>query len=300
MTLVERQFAYCGIDKNHEQGYKGQGVTILNCEGLQGSHGQDTTSVLRLVAPEATILNCDLTTIESGNGIQFWFNYKGNKYTADEMYDLVKPDILNLSLANNNHTHAGEAQMQRMVERGAILFNSIGNDDGEVPYGRFKCISITVGAVAFQSVNGLDPTIPTITNYSMPNPMFVAFEGDERLFGTSFSCPFLAGQTALLIQKYGKKNQSQMMKFLKANSKYLGDTAKYGQGIVIMPEGEAPHEEDVVPLILNDVTADRWSYQAIKYCSDKGYLKGYPDGSFRPEKPVTREELAVIIQRMGL
>ena len=36
--------------------------------------------------------------------------------------------------------------------------------------------------------------------------------------------------------------------------------------------------------------------QAVKYCSEKGY----PDGSFKPEKPVTREELAVIIQRMGL
>jgi hypothetical protein len=29
-----------------------------------------------------------------------------------------------------------------------------------------------------------------------------------------------------------------------------------------------------------------------------GLLKGYPDGSFGPDKPVTRAELAVILDRM--
>lgn len=36
----------------------------------------------------------------------------------------------------------------------------------------------------------------------------------------------------------------------------------------------------------------RWSYQAIREALEDGALTGYPDGSFKPDKPVTREELA--------
>jgi hypothetical protein len=41
----------------------------------------------------------------------------------------------------------------------------------------------------------------------------------------------------------------------------------------------------------------RWSEQAMRWAIDAGIMEGYPDGTFRPEKPVTREELAVMLQR---
>lgn len=47
-----------------------------------------------------------------------------------------------------------------------------------------------------------------------------------------------------------------------------------------------------------DVAPDRWSCGAIQFCKDNGLLKGYDDGTFKPEKQVTREELAVVIQRL--
>lgn len=46
----------------------------------------------------------------------------------------------------------------------------------------------------------------------------------------------------------------------------------------------------------------RWSYQAIREALEDGALTGYPDGSFKPDKPVTREELAqfyVNIKKLG-
>ena len=36
----------------------------------------------------------------------------------------------------------------------------------------------------------------------------------------------------------------------------------------------------------------RWSYAAICEAIQDGVLSGYPDGSFKPDRPVTREELA--------
>lgn len=46
----------------------------------------------------------------------------------------------------------------------------------------------------------------------------------------------------------------------------------------------------------DDITG-RWSEADIRWCIEHGLLKGYPDGSFRPDKPVTREELAVVLRR---
>ena len=46
----------------------------------------------------------------------------------------------------------------------------------------------------------------------------------------------------------------------------------------------------------------RWSYQAIRDALEDGALTGYPDGSFKPDRPVTREELAqfyVNIKKLG-
>ena len=42
----------------------------------------------------------------------------------------------------------------------------------------------------------------------------------------------------------------------------------------------------------------RWSEAAICRCIKRGIVKGYPDGSFKPEKPLTREEACVMLDRL--
>ncbi len=44
-----------------------------------------------------------------------------------------------------------------------------------------------------------------------------------------------------------------------------------------------------------DVEGTRWSAPAIAAVKNAGILSGYPDGTFRPEQPVTREELAAAL-----
>ncbi len=51
--------------------------------------------------------------------------------------------------------------------------------------------------------------------------------------------------------------------------------------------------------IYTDVTSDMPSYKAIKWATEKGYVKGYPDGSFHPKDPVTREQLQIELWRMA-
>lgn len=43
---------------------------------------------------------------------------------------------------------------------------------------------------------------------------------------------------------------------------------------------------------------DHWAAPQIRWAINEGLLKGYPDGSFKPDKPVTRAELAVILHRI--
>ena len=47
----------------------------------------------------------------------------------------------------------------------------------------------------------------------------------------------------------------------------------------------------------NDVTANYWAANAIAICAKLGWINGYPDGSFRPDRNVTRAELMAMINR---
>ena len=47
-----------------------------------------------------------------------------------------------------------------------------------------------------------------------------------------------------------------------------------------------------------DVAEDSWAYQAVAQLSDQGVIDGYPDGTFRGDKNVSRYELAQIIARL--
>lgn len=47
-----------------------------------------------------------------------------------------------------------------------------------------------------------------------------------------------------------------------------------------------------------DVPETHWAYKAIEALAEQGILNGYEDGTFKPEQPVTRAEIATIISRI--
>ena len=47
-----------------------------------------------------------------------------------------------------------------------------------------------------------------------------------------------------------------------------------------------------------DVSTSDWAYRAVSDLSDRGMIEGYPDGTFRGEKNITRYELAQIVARL--
>lgn len=47
-----------------------------------------------------------------------------------------------------------------------------------------------------------------------------------------------------------------------------------------------------------DINLDRWSYASIKAIAERGIMYGYPNGNFLPTSFITRQEMAVVLQRM--
>lgn len=55
---------------------------------------------------------------------------------------------------------------------------------------------------------------------------------------------------------------------------------------------------EVMELKFKDVEESRWSFKAIDYVTDKGYMKGFPDGTFKPSEPLTREQMAQVLYNL--
>jgi len=47
-----------------------------------------------------------------------------------------------------------------------------------------------------------------------------------------------------------------------------------------------------------DITRSHWAYGSISSAFEKGWITGYPDGSFRPNSKLTRGEALTIVNRM--
>lgn len=49
------------------------------------------------------------------------------------------------------------------------------------------------------------------------------------------------------------------------------------------------------PIDFTDVPADFWSYQAIRWAYERGFMSGYPDGSFQPSQPISRLQAVLVL-----
>lgn len=48
----------------------------------------------------------------------------------------------------------------------------------------------------------------------------------------------------------------------------------------------------------SDVESDSWAYEAVASLSDQNIVEGYPDGTFKGDKHITRYEMAQITARL--
>jgi hypothetical protein len=51
------------------------------------------------------------------------------------------------------------------------------------------------------------------------------------------------------------------------------------------------------PISFSDVSADYWAFPFITALVERDIINGFPDGTFRPDAPVTRAEYAAMLQK---
>lgn len=78
------------------------------------------------------------------------------------------------------------------------------------------------------------------------------------------------------------------------NGGMVSEKTRYPSQIVAVCRPQYQPEE---PEPVDDITG-HWAEESIRRCMERGLMQGYPDGSFQPDKGVTRAELAVILDRL--
>jgi len=75
--------------------------------------------------------------------------------------------------------------------------------------------------------------------------------------------------------------------------------AVYVARALVAPQGEAGLADYVPadPRNFPDVASDFWAYTHVEYCVENGVVAGYLDGLYHPEVVVTRDQMAVYVQR---
>src|SRR5665647_2186753 len=52
---------------------------------------------------------------------------------------------------------------------------------------------------------------------------------------------------------------------------------------------------EIAPITFSDVSPDAWYANAVAVAIAAGYINGFPDGTMRPDSPISREQAATII-----
>lgn len=79
------------------------------------------------------------------------------------------------------------------------------------------------------------------------------------------------------------------------NGGCVANKLRFGDQIVAVCRPKYKEE----PVKKDDLTG-HWAEAACRKAEEKGIMRGYPDGSWAPDKTLTRAELATVLDRLGL
>ena len=283
----------CGIDRYHAAGYFGQGMTIMIHESGTG-HALMSKEIIQSIAPKAAIIEARVSSKSNSKQlISYVWEIDGVKYSFEEAMEKYKPDIISVSFIG---TECEERDMllEKYIERGDfILCNATGNEGGTGVKGMYRNVALNIGACTFMNGSKADIQLMGYSGRDKDalNVDYVGFLSSGS--GTSAACPFVASVIALFMSRFGKVSQKEFQELIKPYCMDLGKNGidcEYGDGLIVLPE---VFEKDSG---YTDVKG-HYAEDAIKWGSDKGLINGFPDGSFRPDEPITRGQLMVVLKR---
>lgn len=229
-----RQREYVNIDKWHEAGYTGKGITILHDDTGNTMHSLNCEDILQAILPDAKIIRGSISgTINNQGVVEVFVTSYGNNTNKMLFDDFIEE--YDISMINNSKTGGNGSDdskwsvwMNRKIkEHNLIGFGAAGNRVGIT--NRFYGSLIMVSGVYLKEDGA-------ILNYGSKGDIdFSMFMGFQS--GTSYASPFLCGMAGLLKSKYPDITQEEVYEYFKNHSQKLGVEEKnidYGWGLPIL------------------------------------------------------------------
>ena len=232
-------FEKLNITEWRNNGFKGKGVLVWNCESNQG-HGANTRQMILDVAPECDVISGGISMATSGNILTQspTVFYNDKRYDMFEFVKQFKPDIASSSIRFGSTGKGWLDYATNIVKKTKLpIFNCAGNEGeegGETLAPLFPPTTcILIGALNYSSGSFYKAPYSSI--------------GEELDFvqsigwwsGTSAATPFMAGMVAMIFHRYGAMSNFEIYKYLKMISKDLGNNGIdtwYGNGQPVLPE----------------------------------------------------------------
>ena len=249
---VKQQNDFTGITAWNNAGFTGKGIRIWNAENTtpqQEAHGDGTTSRILDAAPDVDVTSSFHYINTNGEHITDEYVIEnGKKLSAGQFCAEHDFHIVSSSQSGEKRSTEERRTLYGNLRRkyNLTMFNSAGNTGSDgVKGGKIpETEAIYTGAcIAFKSnYNDL-----RMANYSSIGDEdeevdFSTFTGGKN--GTSFSCPYLAGTTALLMQRYGRMASAEVYAYYKMISRPIPTGHPYkdgydlwsGYGVPILPD----------------------------------------------------------------
>lgn len=300
---------------------------VRNClkdKQMSDEHPINTAATFFQVAPKAHLFM--LYSIDGSYGSGDNYN---SKFFNESIEIIEKYNITNMftSLNCSRHTKFFEDLKNWYIKHPNFKpFWCAGNDSSK-KYNPIMEIEEVIGVAAYTlMVNGtVNPayysSISDYVDFSAPSMIYLnpqATKPDAATYsnsGTSFSTPWLCGMSCLVddffIDKKGLPlTREGMIQFFKDNCKDIGDKGvdpKTGFGAVILPE---PNSIDIDKYYnigrTNMSTLDKfkdkndisnWAKASVEWAVNTGILQGDDKGYLLPKAYLTREQMAVMLER---
>ena len=285
-------------------------------------HAVQTAAVFFQVAPEATLYSFSTNTSLAG-GQKHW------DFFSDCLPVIDEKRIANVFFSRvENDKTAREKHAAVLAARPWLKeFWAAGNDGAE-GYSKLLQVEDAIGVGAAEvlrssKVIGGPRVYPAgytsqteLVDFAAPGNPGVNIRATSQsdsaqiLAGTSFAAPWLCAMACLVddffLDRTGQAlSRAAMVRFFKDHCQDIGKAGKDNQsgfGLVVLPEPEEIDIEKYVEVEQMTFTdQDKiapWAKEAVEWCVEHGLMQGKGE-AFDPLAPITRQEMAVILKRLG-